>query len=183
MAVDTNAVLNYEELAKMLGRTVLSVKHAVSKLRANGKLPKFCKINQVEKYGSYYSDREKQMILKLRYTHTHEEIAQIMGRTKDGIESVCRKQGPVLIKAWNEDDEALLIKTIKFDHYGVTANYGELQQVLHRNIGSIQAKIRRLRIQGKLPKAIRTGMPENKRAKYARYFGKQIWRRADDETN
>lgn len=43
MAADTNAILNYEELADMFGRTVLGVKHAANKLRHRGELPNFCK--------------------------------------------------------------------------------------------------------------------------------------------
>lgn len=166
MAADTNAILNYEELADMFGRTVLGVKHAANKLRHRGELPKFCKENQIEKYGSFYSKREKQMIMKLRSTHTHEEIAKMMGRTKYGIESICRKQGPMVVKKWTESDLLLLINNIEFDSFGVTANYDKLTKILNRNVGTIQAKIRRLRLKGVLPPAKRSGMPEQKRAIY-----------------
>lgn len=66
MAADTNAILNYEDLAEIFGRTVSSVEHVVNDLRKQGKLPKFCRNNQQEKYRSIYSPSEKKMIARDR---------------------------------------------------------------------------------------------------------------------
>lgn len=170
MAADTNAILNYEEIAEMFGRTISSVEHVVNDLRKQGKLPKFCRNNQQEKYRSLYSKSEKKMIASLiEQKYTFEEIAMITGRTRYGIEGFWRNNGYTRQRKWTHEEETALLQNIKFDSYGVVDNYEELQRLFNRGYDAIKTKIYDLRKKGRLPEAKRTGMPEEKREEFKRY--------------
>lgn len=170
MAADTNAILNYEEIAEMFGRTISSVEHVVNDLRKQGKLPKFCRNNQQEKYRSLYSKSEKKMIATLiEQKYTYEEIAIITGRTKYGIQEFWRNNVYARTRKWTHEEETALLQSVKFDSYGIVENYEELQRLLNRGYDAIKNKIYDLRKKGRLPEAKRTGMPEAKREEFKRY--------------
>lgn len=170
LAADTNAVLNFDELAETFGRTVSSVKHVANKLRREGKMSKYDRNNQQDKYRSFYSENEKKMIASLVADHySFEEIARITGRTKFSIAHFWRKHGHPLARSWSSEEESLLLDIIKFDRYGVVTNYKELQEILNRKYDSIRVEVYKLRKRGKLQRAERNGMPEEKREEFKRY--------------
>lgn len=141
MAADTNAILNYEEIAEMFGRTISSVEHVVNDLRKQGKLPKFCRNNQQEKYRSLYSKSEKKMIASLiEQKYTYEEIAIITGRTKYGIQEFWRNNGYARTKKWTHEEETALLQSVKFDSYGIVENYEELQRLFNRGYDAIKPR-------------------------------------------
>lgn len=171
LAADTNAVLNFDELAEMFGRTVSGVKHVANKLRREGKMPKFDRNNQQDKHRSFYSENEKKMIASLVADHySFEEIASITGRTKFGIAHFWEKYGDPLARSWSSEEESLLLDTIRFDRYGVVTNYKELQEILNRQYDSIRREVYKLRKRGKLQRAERRGMPEEKREELKQYM-------------
>lgn len=171
LAADTNAVLNFDELAEMLGRTVSGVKHVANKLRREGKMPKFDRNNQQDKHRSFYSESEKKMIASLiEQKYTYEEIAMITGRTKYGIEGFWRNNGYARTRKWTHEEETALLQNIRFDRYGVVTNYKELQEILNRQYDSIRREVYKLRKCGKLQRAERVGMPEEKREEFKQYM-------------
>lgn len=171
LAADTNAVLNFDELAEMFGRTVSGVKHVANKLRRERKMPKFDRNNQQDKHRSFYSENEKKMIASLVADHySFEEIARITGRTRFGIAHFWEKYGYPLARSWSSEEESLLLDIIKFDRYGVVTNYKELQEILNRQYEAIRHEVYKLRKRGKLQIAERRGMPEEKREEFKQYM-------------
>lgn len=167
LAADTSELLNCEELATMLKRTPESIRHKITRFRRSGKLPKYDPMNQIEKQGSYYSERESNMIRHLSKTHSATEVAAITGRTVSAINNFFSHRGYLRRPPrWTADEEQLLIDRITFDNYGITNNYSELCYLLNHDKNAIYAKVKELRAKGKLPPAKRSGMSEQELAAY-----------------
>lgn len=183
MAPDTNAVLNFEELSVMFNRSIAGVKFKVKMLRKQGKIPNFDRSKQLNKYRSYYSPREVKMILKLRESHTYEQIAQMMGRTRQGIAGICLKEGKPKFQVWTASEKQLLLNHIKLDEYGIVENYDELQRLFDRSRPAIMRRVAFFRSEGKLPSPTRRGTPANQDSTWNHFYPDEIYAEPRRSTN
>ncbi|MCT3168929.1 hypothetical protein [Lacticaseibacillus rhamnosus] len=180
LAVDTNSVLNLEELAQRLGRSVKSVEIKISRLRKSGQFPKYDKANQFDKFNSLYTEQELRWISHLIKHHTYQEVAEITGRTREGIATICYKHNLGSIKRWTDGECELLIRNIKYDRFGIVQNYPELARLLDKEVTEVSGKVRRLRDRGILPRPLRACSSEptlKRRADYHKRLMKVTYKR------
>ncbi|NBJ71021.1 MULTISPECIES: helix-turn-helix domain-containing protein [Clostridia] len=148
----TNDVVNLEQMAKHLNRSVSAVSKRIWLLRQEGDFPEIDKGKAIDTAGKPYSDEDiKRIKFMVKKGSTAKEIAESLGRTESSIYSVIgrlRRKGVIKTtskKMWNSSDVHYLINNIQFDENGYTTNTKELARALNRPYQSVTYKISQLR--------------------------------------
>lgn len=158
LLAETNVVLNVEQLAKKLGRSVKSVDLKVYKLRQDGQFPPTDFSKSFDPRGRRFTESEdKRIITMYRQQETYKAIGESLDRTEQAIAGrIMRlkklgklKQGNHN-KRWTQKEEEVLLANIKFDENGCCCNHAELAKLCRRTYGQITAKMTRLKKRGLL---------------------------------
>lgn len=151
----TNDVVNKDQLAKHLKRSVNAVSKRIWLLRQEGNFPALDKEKAIDTIGKPYSKEEIRRIkIMVKNGAARKEIAEAIGRTESSIHSVInrlRKKGIIKTtskKAWSPNDIEYIVNNIRFDENGYTTNTNELARALKCPYHSITNKISNLRREG-----------------------------------
>ena len=156
LLAETNVVLNVEQLAKKLGRSVKSVDLKVYKLRQDEQFPPTDFSKSFDPRGRRFTESEdKRIITMYRQQETYKAIGESLDRTEQAIAGrIMRlkklgklKQGNHN-KHWTQKEEEVLLANIKFDENGYCCNHAELAKLCRRTYGQITAKMTRLKKRG-----------------------------------
>ena len=156
LLAETNEVLNLNEMAKKLGRTVQSVRNKVYNLQRDGDLPKVQRELAIDSYKRPWTEREDKRLLAMRSQgRPHSDIAIELERTEASVSArvarlVKNKKAQPLLASWTTDQTSVLIENIKFDENGFVCNYDELARLTGMKWSQVQGKVQRLRKIGKI---------------------------------
>lgn len=156
LLAETNVVLNVEQLAKKLGRSVKSVDLKVYKLRQDGQFPPTDFSKSFDPRGRRFTESEdKRIITMYRQQETYKAIGESLDRTEQAIAGrIMRlkklgklKQGNHN-KRWTQKEEEVLLANIKFDENGYCCNHAELARLCNRTFEQVNRKLNDLRKKG-----------------------------------
>lgn len=156
LLAETNEVLNLQEMAKKLGRTVQSVRNKVYNLQRDGDLPKVQRELAIDSYKRPWTEREDKRLLAMRSQgQQYSDIAAELERTEASVSArvarlVKNKKAQPLLASWTTDQISVLIENIKFDENGFVCNYDELARLTGMKWSQVQGKVQRLRRTGKI---------------------------------
>lgn len=156
LLAETNEVLNLNEMAKKLGRTVQSVRNKVYNLQRDGDLPKVQRELAIDSYKRPWTEREDKRLLAMRSQgQQYSDIAAELERTEASVSArmarlVKNKKAQPLLASWTTDQISVLIENIKFDENGFVCNYDELARLTGMKWSQVQGKVQRLRRTGKI---------------------------------
>lgn len=156
LLAETNEVLNLNEMAKKLGRTVQSVRNKVYNLQRDGDLPKVQRELAIDSYKRPWTEREDKRLLAMRSQgQTYSEIAIELERTVTSISNraarlIKSNKAKPLSANWTDGQIELLIENIRFDENGFVYNYDELARLTGMKYSQVQGKVQRLRRTGKI---------------------------------
>lgn len=156
LLAETNEVLNLQEIAKKLGRTVQSVRNKVYNLQRDGDLPKVQRELAIDSYKRPWTEREDKRLLAMRSQgRPYSDIADELERTEASVSArvarlVKNKKAQPLLASWTTDQISVLIENIKFDENGFVCNYDELARLTGMKWSQVQGKVQRLRRNGKI---------------------------------
>ena len=153
---ETNVVLNVEQLAKKLGRSLKSVDVKIYKLRQDGQFPPTDFSKSFDPRGRKFTESEdKRIIAMYRQQETYKAIGESLDRTEQAIAGrIMRlkkigklKQGNHK-KHWTQKEVEILLANIQFDKNGFCCNHAELARLCNRTVEQVTAKMIRLRKAG-----------------------------------
>ena len=156
LLAETNEVLNLNEMAKKLGRTVQSVRNKVYNLQRDGDLPKVQRELAIDSYKRPWTEKEDKRLLAMRSQgRPYSDIAAELERTENSVSNrvarlVKNKKAQPLLASWSTDKVSVLIENVKFDENGFVCNYDELARLTGMKYIQVQGKIHRLRQAGKI---------------------------------
>lgn len=156
LLAETNEVLNLQEIAKKLNRTVQSVRNKVYNLQRDGDLPKVQRELAIDSYKRPWTEREDKRLLAMRNQgQTYLEIANELERTVTSVSNraarlIKNNKAKPLIASWTADQISVLIDNVKFDENGFVHNYEELARLTGMKYSQVQGKVQRLRKTGKI---------------------------------
>ncbi len=156
LLAETNEVLNLQEMAKKLNRTVQSVRNKVYNLQRDGDLPKVQRELAIDSYKRPWTEREDKRLLAMRNQgQTYLEIANELERTVTSVSNraarlIKNNKAKPLIASWTADQISVLIDNVKFDENGFVHNYEELARLTGMKYSQVQGKVQRLRKTGKI---------------------------------
>ncbi|MFS0980293.1 helix-turn-helix domain containing protein [Enterococcus casseliflavus] len=164
LMAETNEVINAEQMAMKLGRSVSAVTKKISDMRKDGKFPKIQKELAFDSDGRPWTvAEEKRLIAMYKQGASFEEIGEALGRSKGSCSNKSAKlraSGRVKsqkLSCWPDDDVRILLDTIKFDANGYVSNYEELAKVTGKQYSQVVQKVGRLRKEGRIPANVKPG--------------------------
>ncbi|EPH90007.1 hypothetical protein D922_03382, partial [Enterococcus faecalis 06-MB-DW-09] len=157
LLAETNEVINTEQLAKKLGRSVTAVAKKVSFMRKDGQLPKVKRELAFDSSGRPWTKSEERRLASMYKQGTvYEEIAEALGRSSASCSnkvSELKTTGKIktLRQAeWTDKQISLLVETVEFDSNGYVSNYSDLTRVTGKQYSQVVCKVSRLRKQGRI---------------------------------
>lgn len=152
LLAETNQVLNVDQLAKKLSRTIRAVEAKIYRLQKDGDLPEVDRTMAFDtEKRPYTPEEDKRIISMVKIRASYEEISEALGRSTKSIESriaKLRRRGKLnyyFQTQWSEQDSHLIVENIKFDENGYVSNYEELARITKKRVSQIQQKVYRLR--------------------------------------
>lgn len=152
---ETNEVLNAEQLAKTLSRSLNSVKSKIYNMQKDEQLPSVDRSKSFDTESRPFTTKEdKRLIAMYKQGAGSIEIGEALGRKASSITGRVyrlRKNGKLKVysrKNWSDEEVQKLVDHIQFDEYGYVSNYPELAQVTNKPYSQIQQKVSNLRKQG-----------------------------------
>lgn len=157
LLAETNEVINSEQLAKKLGRTVSAVMKKVSQMRKDGQLPPINREMAFESNGRpWTTTEEKRLIAMHKQGASYVEIGEALGRSKGSCSNkVSKLQAAGKIKKkrveqWTSEQVQTLLDHVTFDQNGYVSNYMELSKVSGKQYAQVVHKVNNLRKEGKI---------------------------------
>lgn len=189
LMAETNEVINAEQMAMKLGRSVSAVTKKISHMRKDGKFPKVKKELAFDSDGRPWTvAEEKRLIAMYKQGSSYEEIGEALGRSKGSCSNKSAKLralGRVKSKklsCWPDNDVRILLDAIEFDENGYVSNYEELAKVTGKQYSQVVQKVSRLRKEGRIPTNVKSGttslkskqsMQKFNDARFAQYVKKE----------
>lgn len=189
LMAETNEVVNAEQIAMKLGRSVSAVTKKISDMRKDGKFPKIQKELAFDSDGRPWTlAEEKRLIAMYKQGASYEEIGEALGRSKGSCSNKSAKlraSGRVKsqkLSCWPDNDVRVLLDTIEFDSNGYVSNYEELAKVTGKQYSQVVQKVGRLRKEGRIPANVKPGttslkskqsMQKFNNARFAQYAKKE----------
>lgn len=157
---ETNVVLNVEQLAKKLGRSVKSVDVKIYKLRRDGQFPPTDFSKSFDPRGRRFTENDdKRIIAMYKKGATYKEIGDSLDRPAQSIagriarmKKLGKLKRTAVQRNWTQKEVDVLLANIKFDENGFCCNHAELGRLCNRTFEQIVGKINRLRKEGVLEK-------------------------------
>lgn len=160
LLAETNVVLNVEQLAKKLGRSVKSVDVKIYKLRRDGQFPPTDFSKSFDPRGRRFTENDdKRIIAMYKKGATYKEIGDSLDRSGQSIagriarmKKIGKLRQTAVQRNWTQKEVDILLANIKFDENGFCCNHAELGRLCNRTFEQIVGKINRLRKEGVLEK-------------------------------
>ncbi|WP_240190174.1 helix-turn-helix domain-containing protein [Enterococcus gallinarum] len=186
---ETNEVINVEDMAKKLGRSVAAVSKKIYELRRDGVLPKIKRELAFDSKGRpWTAEEEKRLIAMYKQGCSYVDIAEALGRSESSCSTKASKlQSIGKIKSkrlahWTDQEVALILDKVEFDANGYVSNYSELARVTGKQYSQVLQKVNRLRKEGKITTNVKPGttsvkskqsMQKFNAARFAQYAKKE----------
>ena len=140
LLAETNEVINVEDMAKKLGRSVAAVSKKIYELRRDGALPKTKRELAFDSKGRPWTvGEEKRLIAMYKQGCSYADIAEALGRSESSCSTKASKlQSIGKIKSkrlahWTDQEVALILDKVEFDANGYVSNYSELSTTTEPN--------------------------------------------------
>ena len=157
LLAETNEVINSEQLAKKLGRTVSAIMKKISQMRKDGQLPPVKRELAFESNGRpWTATEEKRLIAMHKQGASYVEIGEALGRSKGSCSNkVSKLQAAGKIKKkrveqWTSEQVQVLLDHVTFDQNGYVSNYMELSRVTGKQYAQVVHKVNNLRKEGEI---------------------------------
>ncbi|MFS1058711.1 helix-turn-helix domain containing protein [Enterococcus casseliflavus] len=157
LLAETNEVINSEQLAKKLSRTVSAVMKKISQMRKDGQLPPVKRELAFESNGRpWTATEEKRLIAMHKQGASYVEIGEALGRSKGSCSNkVSKLQAAGKIKKkrveqWTSEQVQTLLDHVTFDQNGYVSNYMELSRVTGKQYAQVVHKVNNLRKEGEI---------------------------------
>gem|GEM_PF-1459792 len=177
LMAETNEVVNAEQMAMKLGRSVSAVTKKISHMRKDGKFPRVKKEFAFDSDGRpWTATEEKRLIAMYKQGSSYEEIGEALGRSKGSCtnkSAKLRASGrvePQKLNRWPEKDTCILLDAIRFDQNGYVSNYEELAHLTGKQYSQVVQKVNRLRKEGKITTNAKPGTTSVKSKKQMQKF-------------
>lgn len=177
LMAETNEVINAEQMAMKLGRSVSAVTKKISHMRKDGKFPKVKKELAFDSDGRpWTATEEKRLIAMYKQGASYEEIGEALGRSKGSCSNKSAKLRaagrvkPQKLSCWPDNDVRILLDTIEFDPNGYVSNYEELAKATGKQYSQVVQKVSRLRKEGKIATNAKPGTTSIKSKKIMQKF-------------
>lgn len=164
LLAETNEVINVEDMAKKLGRSVAAVSKKIYELRRDGALPKTKRELAFDSKGRPWTvGEEKRLIAMNKQGCSYADIAEALGRSESSCSTKASKlQSIGKIKSkrlahWTDQEVALILDKVEFDANGYVSNYPELARVTGKRYSQVLQKVNRLRKEGKITTNVKPG--------------------------
>ncbi|MEQ7242610.1 helix-turn-helix domain-containing protein [Enterococcus gallinarum] len=164
LLAETNEVINVENMAKKLGRSVAAVSKKIYELRRDGMLPKTKRELAFDSKGRPWTvGEEKRLIAMYKQGCSYADIAEALGRSESSCSTKASKlQSIGKIKSkrlahWTDQEVALILDKVEFDANGYVSNYSELARVTGKQYSQVLQKVNRLRKEGKITTNVKPG--------------------------
>ncbi|WP_086348754.1 helix-turn-helix domain containing protein [Candidatus Enterococcus clewellii] len=155
LLAETNHVLNADQMAEKLARSIKSVESKIYKMQKDGDLPSIDRSKAFDAENRPFTPKEdKRLISMIKLGAGYEEIGEALGRNKSSVSGRLwrlRQNGKLKHyskSTWSDKQVQLIIENIKFDENGFVSNYAELAQLTKKRHTQIQQKISKLRKDG-----------------------------------
>ena len=189
LMAETNEVINTEQMAMKLGRSVSAVTKKISHMRKDGKFPEVKKELAFDSDGRpWTAAEEKRLIAMYKQGVSYEEIGEALGRSKGSCSNKSAKlrvSGRIKsqkLNCWSDNDVRILLDTVEFDQNGYVSNYEELAKATGKQYSQVVQKVSRLRKEGKIVTNVKPGttsikakesMQKFNDARFAQYANKE----------
>ncbi len=189
LMAETNEVINAEQMAMKLGRSVSAVTKKISHMRKDGKFPKVKKELAFDSDGRPWTvAEEKRLIAMYKQGSSYEEIGEALGRSKGSCSNKSAKLRALgrvksqKLSCWPDNDVRILLDAIEFDENGYVSNYEELAKATGKQYSQVVQKVSRLRKEGRIPTNVKPGttslkskqsMQKFNDARFAQYVKKE----------
>lgn len=177
LLAETNEVINIENIAKKLGRSVAAVSKKIYELRRDGVLPKIKRELAFDSKGRpWTAEEEKRLIAMYKQGSSYADIAEALGRSESSCSTKASKlQSIGKIKSkrlahWTDQEVALILDKIEFDANGYVSNYPEVARVTGKQYSQVVQKVSRLRKEGKIATNAKPGTTSIKSKKIMQKF-------------
>ena len=177
LLAETNEVINVEDMAKKLGRSIAAVSKKIYELRRDGALPKTKRELAFDSKGRPWTiGEEKRLIAMYKQGCSYADIAEALGRSESSCSTKASKlQSIGKIKSkrlahWTDQEVALILDKVEFDANGYVSNYTELARVTGKQYSQVLQKGNRLRKEGKITTNVKPGTTSVKSKKQMQKF-------------
>lgn len=177
LLAETNEVINVEDMAKKLGRSVAAVSKKIYELRRDGVLPKIKRELAFDSKGRPWTvGEEKRLIAMYKQGCSYADIAEALGRSESSCSTKASKLQSIekieskRLAHWTDQEVALILDKVEFDANGYVSNYEELAKVTGKQYSQVVQKVGRLRKEGRIPTNVKQGTTSVKSKKQMQKF-------------
>lgn len=177
LLAETNEVVNVEDMARKLERSVAAVSKKIYEFRRDGVLPKIKRELAFDSKGRpWTAGEEKRLIAMYKQGSSYADIAEALGRSESSCSTKASKLqsiGKIRSKRlahWTNQDVEMILDKVEFDTNGYVSNYPELARVTGKQYSQVVQKVNRLRKEGKITTNVKLGTTSIKSKKQMQNF-------------